>query len=60
VGTVCVGFVTRVETYGLIVTFYDNVHGIVPAKTLASQGVEDASQAFKVRNKQFFTVPPCM
>ena len=30
------GFVTRVDaSIGIIVTFYDNVHGLVPAKSLA-------------------------
>jgi rRNA biogenesis protein RRP5 len=58
-GRACVGFVTRVESYGLIVTFYANVHGLVPAKVLASQGVEDASAAFKVGSVVRCVVSTC-
>ncbi len=48
-GRVCLGFATRVAAYGVIVTFYGNVHGLLPAAHLASQGgVEDPAEAFRV------------
>lgn len=46
-GQACVGFVTKVADFGIIVTFYANVHGLVPVSRLKAQGVEDPSTAFR-------------
>lgn len=37
VGIVSQGFVTKVDDFGLIVTFFANVHGIVPIHTLGAK-----------------------
>jgi len=46
IGSVVHGFVTAVKPAGVIVTFYNNVHGLVPSKALAKAGVEDVAAAF--------------
>ncbi|CAN0308612.1 unnamed protein product, partial [Discosporangium mesarthrocarpum] len=46
VGTKCVGFVTKVASFGLHVSFYGNVYGLIPAKHLDRHGIEDPSQGF--------------
>ncbi|CAM9431765.1 unnamed protein product [Chrysoparadoxa australica] len=45
-GQAATGFVTKIGSYGIVVTFYSNVHGLIPAKALANQGVEDPSESF--------------
>jgi hypothetical protein len=45
-GSVAIGFATKVSHGGVIVTFYDNVHGLVPARALIKHGVEDPVSAF--------------
>jgi len=47
-GRTCLGFVTKVGDFGVIVTFYGNVHGLLPAKHLAAQGVESPAEAFRL------------
>ncbi|GAB5033644.1 rrp5 homolog [Nannochloropsis oceanica] len=47
-GRTCLGFVTKVGDFGVIVTFYGNVHGLLPAKHLAAQGVESPVEAFRL------------
>jgi rRNA biogenesis protein RRP5 len=47
-GRTCLGFVTKVGDFGVIVTFYGNVHGLLPAKHLAAQGVENPAEAFRL------------
>ena len=38
----------QVGTFGIVVTFYNNVHGLVPAKILAKQGVENVADAYSM------------
>ena len=47
-GKTCLGFVTKVGDFGVIVTFYGNVHGLLPTKHLAAQGVETPGEAFRL------------
>eukprot|EP00953_Heterococcus_sp_UTEX-ZZ885_P022372 12385-Heterococcus_DN1.PRE.1 len=47
-GTTATGFVTKVGAFGIVVTFYNNVHGLVPAKILAKQGVENVADAYSM------------
>ncbi len=45
---IATGFVTKVNQDGVIVTFYNNVHGTVSAKSLAEDlGVEDPTENYK-------------
>ncbi|OQR93664.1 rRNA biogenesis protein rrp5 [Achlya hypogyna] len=45
-GTVAHGFITKVADFGLVVGFYNGVHGLVPAATLLKAGVEDIASAY--------------
>lgn len=45
-GMPCKGFVTKVASFGLHVSFYGNVFGLLPAKALTRHGIEDPSEAF--------------
>ena len=45
-GMNAVGFVTRISTNGVTVTFYGNVHGLVPARALHKHGIDDLESAF--------------
>jgi len=47
-GSTHTGFVTKVGDYGVILTFYGNVHGLLPHRTLTQQGVEDVTKAFRL------------
>ena len=47
-GAVFTGFITRVVPKGVTVTFYDNVHGFVSARTLLRAGVEDPVEAYQL------------
>ena len=47
-GKKCLGFVTKVEDFGVIVTFFDNVHGLLPLKHLAAQGVSNPTHDFRL------------
>eukprot|EP00903_Cladosiphon_okamuranus_P010099 g9564.t2 len=42
----CTGFVTKVAPFGLHVSFYDNVFGLLPAKSLRRHGIQDPAEAF--------------
>ena len=46
-GTISHGFITKVDDFGVIVTFFGGVHGIVPAHTLGSQ-VSNISELYRV------------
>ena len=45
-GTACTGFVTKVAPFGLHVSFYGNVFGLLPAKALSRHGIQDPAEAF--------------
>ena len=45
-GISCTGFVTKVAPFGLHVSFYANVFGLLPAKALVRHGIHDPSEAF--------------
>ncbi|CAM9982541.1 unnamed protein product, partial [Hapterophycus canaliculatus] len=47
-GTRCTGFVTKVAPFGLHVSFYGNVFGLLPAKALTRHGIQEPSEAFTV------------
>lgn len=47
-GVACTGFVTKVASFGLHVSFYGNVFGVLPNKALTRHGIEDPSEAFTV------------
>lgn len=42
----CTGFVTKVASFGLHVSFYGNVFGLLPAKALTRHGIQQPSEAF--------------
>lgn len=42
----CTGFVTKVASFGLHVSFYGNVFGLLPAKALTRHGIQEPSEAF--------------
>ena len=42
--TVYMGYISLVASYGLIIHFYNNIHGIVPAKDLVKEGIITQSQ----------------
>jgi rRNA biogenesis protein RRP5 len=48
IGKVSQGFITKVDDFGIIVTFFGGVHGIVPAHTLGAQPAENPSEYFRV------------
>ena len=54
INTVAHGFVTKAENYGVIVTFFNNVHGLVPADLLSTDGVADPAAVYKVSIIAFF------
>ncbi|KAF0686374.1 Aste57867_21818 [Aphanomyces stellatus] len=45
-GTIAHGFVTKIAEFGVVVGFYNGVHGLVPAATLRKAGVEDIAAAY--------------
>lgn len=45
-GMSCTGFVTKVAPFGLHVSFYGNVFGVLPAKALSRHGIQDPAEAF--------------
>ncbi|CAM9504306.1 unnamed protein product, partial [Ectocarpus fasciculatus] len=65
-GTACTGFVTKVAAFGLHVSFYGNVFGLLPAKGLTKHGIQDPCEAFTagqvvgcvVRSCDVTTYPP--
>ncbi|RLN50077.1 hypothetical protein BBJ29_000905 [Phytophthora kernoviae] len=40
------GFVTKIAEYGVIVTFYNNVYGLVPMAVLQQAGIENLEEAY--------------
>lgn len=47
-GVACTGFVTKVAPFGLHVSLYGNVFGLLPAKALTKHGIQDPAEAFTV------------
>jgi len=48
-GMVAAGFISKLDAHGLTVTFYNNVHGRVSSRSLASElGVEDVKLNYSV------------
>ncbi|OQS07493.1 rRNA biogenesis protein rrp5 [Thraustotheca clavata] len=45
-GTLAHGFITKIADFGLVVGFYNGVHGLVPAATLLKAGVEDIAASY--------------
>ncbi|KAG9416819.1 hypothetical protein AC1031_001209 [Aphanomyces cochlioides] len=45
-GTLAHGFVTKIAEFGVVVGFYNGVHGLVPAATLRKAGVDDIAAAY--------------
>lgn len=52
-GAACTGFVTKVAPFGLHVSFYGNVFGLLPAKALCRHGIQDPSEAFTAGQVSF-------
>jgi len=49
IGRVAAGFLSKVDEWGVTVTFYNNVHGRVPARRLAAElGVEDPRMNYNI------------
>ncbi|KAI9905452.1 hypothetical protein PsorP6_013429 [Peronosclerospora sorghi] len=42
------GFITKLSDYGVIVTFYSNVYGLVPMDDLHDAGIDDIEQAYSL------------
>ncbi|KAE9051353.1 hypothetical protein PR001_g1533 [Phytophthora rubi] len=40
------GFITKIAQYGVIVTFYNNVYGLVPMAVLQQAGIENLEEAY--------------
>ena len=62
-GMACTGFVTKVAPFGLHVSLYGNVFGLLPARDLARHGIHDPSEAFsagQVRSCPLPCVLPCV
>lgn len=51
IDTVSIGFVTNIQNFGVIVTFFNNVHGLVPAATLKAEGLQDFYSAYKASHE---------
>lgn len=47
-GLRCTGTVTKVGSFGIHVTFYGNVFGVIPAKSMVKHGIQDPSEAFNL------------
>lgn len=45
-GLVTMGYITKIAKYGVIVSFYGGVHGLVPASTLHQAGIECFEDAY--------------
>ena len=54
----CTGFVTKVAPFGLHVSFYGNVFGLLPAKALTRHGIHDPSEAFSSGQVRSFPMMP--
>ncbi|GMF10301.1 unnamed protein product [Phytophthora lilii] len=42
------GFITKIAEYGVIVTFYNNVYGLVPMAVLHQAGIDNLEEAYVV------------
>ncbi|KAG7393023.1 hypothetical protein PHYPSEUDO_013511 [Phytophthora pseudosyringae] len=45
-GFVAHGFITKIADYGVIVTFFNNVYGLVPMAVLQQAGIENLEEAY--------------
>ncbi|KAG1699146.1 hypothetical protein DVH05_014063 [Phytophthora capsici] len=45
-GLIAHGFITKIAEYGVIVTFYNNVYGLVPMAVLQNAGIENLEEAY--------------
>ncbi|KAF4145864.1 Suppressor of forked protein (Suf) [Phytophthora infestans] len=45
-GLIAHGFITKIGEYGVIVTFYNNVYGLVPMAVLQQAGIENLEEAY--------------
>ncbi|KAK1931670.1 rRNA biogenesis protein RRP5 [Phytophthora citrophthora] len=45
-GLIAHGFITKIAEYGVIVTFYNNVYGLVPMAVLQQAGIENLEEAY--------------
>ncbi|KAG2774744.1 rRNA biogenesis protein [Phytophthora cactorum] len=45
-GFIAHGFITKIGQYGVIVTFYNNVYGLVPMAVLQQAGIENLEEAY--------------
>ncbi|EGZ20320.1 hypothetical protein PHYSODRAFT_490560 [Phytophthora sojae] len=42
------GYITKIAEYGVIVTFYNNVYGLVPMAVLQQAGIENLEEAYVI------------
>ncbi|CAH0480758.1 unnamed protein product [Peronospora belbahrii] len=47
-GRIAHGFITKFAEYGLIVTFYNNVYGLVPMAVLQQAGIDNLEEAYVI------------
>ncbi|OWZ22253.1 RRNA biogenesis protein rrp5 [Phytophthora megakarya] len=45
-GLIAHGFISKIAEYGVIVTFYNNVYGLVPMAVLQQAGIENLEEAY--------------
>ena len=50
------GFVTAIKDYGIIVTFYNNVHGLVSIEDMEKHGIHEPALAYNVGQSVFCKV----
>ncbi|CEG39975.1 rrna biogenesis protein rrp5 [Plasmopara halstedii] len=48
IGQIAHGFITKIGEYGVIVTFYNNVYGLVPLAVLQQAGIVNLEEAYVV------------
>ncbi|POM78018.1 RRNA biogenesis protein rrp5, partial [Phytophthora palmivora] len=47
-GLIAHGFITKIAEYGVIVTFYNSVYGLVPMAVLQQAGIENLEEAYVI------------
>ncbi|CAH0480696.1 unnamed protein product [Peronospora belbahrii] len=47
-GRIAHGFITKFAEYGIIVTFYNNVYGLVPMAVLQQAGIDNLEEAYVI------------
>lgn len=47
-GVIAQGFITKIAEYGVVVSFYNNVYGLVPAALLHAAGIAKLEEAYVV------------